>query len=103
MKLEHTHTVITAENAASVRESLPCDMRDAPIGAETWGIIYQPGNQRGQMVRVVSGALYDHCERGGIMTGGDTAWGDWYDGVLTLDECDDEGNSIRYDEDGDLV
>jgi len=65
------------------------------VGAEVWSILV--GGQSGEMSRFPSG-------RGSIATGGDSSWGDWIeDGTLRLDDTDNRGHSIRYNETGECV
>jgi len=68
------------------------DQRDVlSPGDRTWGIIYQPGGQRGQM------SHYAADDRGAICLGGDSEWGDWIHGRLYTDDgdvYDDDGNPV---------
>ncbi len=90
---------VTTDNLAELRETIAIDQaKELHVGDETWGIIYQPSNQRGQMSR------YQY-NRGAIEMGCDSDWGDWKvapDGTryLILDETDGDGNQIGFDEDG---
>lgn len=86
----------TTEALGKAKENVSClDQRDAlELGCETWGITYE-GGQRGQMTVWPNG-------RGAICTGGDSDYGDWdeADRQLTLDERDEDGDAIVYDESG---
>ncbi len=92
------HYIVTADNIDMVKTTMAaCDQEGQLIpGCETWGIIYQPGNQRGQMTRWPNG-------RGAVDFGGDSAWGDWKGELLLLDERDENEQDVYYDEDGDRV
>ena len=85
------HHKITKENIEEARHSCAAldQARELTPGAETWGIIYQPGNQRGQMSRWPDG-------RGAVSFGSDSIWGNWEGDVLVTDEEED----VYYDEEG---
>lgn len=87
---------VTAENIAEIKQSISCDQAyELEVGCETWGILYQPGNQRGQIT------VWPN-ERAAICLGGDSSWGDWMPNqqIIILDDTDDEGAQIVYDADG---
>ena len=92
MRIGRTWMDVTAANLDEAREACSAvDQRDELVpGAETWGIAYEPGGQRGQMTRLPNG-------RGAIELGGSSEWGDWVGGLLVLD-C-----GARYTEDGEEV
>ena len=89
-KIEETQYIVTEENIDKVKEEMSgCDQtKELVPGCITWGIIYQPGSQRGQMTRWPN-------DRGAVTWGADSAWGEWWDDVLILDD----GES-KVDEDG---
>lgn len=85
---------VTAENIDAVKETMAAWDQAADLipGCVTWGIIYQPGNQRGQMTTWPNGRMAISC-------GGDSVWGDCEsDGTFFLDEdpgvIDDTGERI---------
>jgi hypothetical protein len=87
------HHVVTIDNIETISDTMAAGDQSDELcpGDETWGIIYQPGNQRGQMTRYANG-------RGAVCFGGDSEWGEWDEGILTIDN-----SGIRYDEDGEDV
>ena len=84
---------VTEANLEWVKTSMAAgdQASELVIGCETWGIIYQPGGQRGQMTRWPDG-------RGAVAFGGDSQWGEWFGNILVLDESDPEGNILVLDE-----
>jgi hypothetical protein len=97
------HTVVSEQNIADVKAHMSVvDQREAlEIGCLTWGILYGTG-QSGQITVWPNG-------RAAICTGGDSEFGDWEpnnegDGfILRSDNVDDDGYSVIYDEDGELL
>ena len=83
---------VTADNLETVRETMHGrdQAEELVVGCETWGILYQPGNQRGQMTVWPNG-------RAAIMLGGNSAWGDWIDGQMLTDDGE------LYDSAGELI
>ncbi len=89
--MEHFKVTICNEDLMKERVAAGDQAEELVPGCETWGIIYQPGNQRGQMTRWPNG-------RGAVCFGGDSQWGDWVDDKLHIDDTGEV-----YDEDGELV
>lgn len=89
--------IVTAENIDEVRGDMAaCDQADElEPGCETWGIIYEPGGQRGQMT------IWPDSGRAAVCHGGDSTWGDWDSDDLTL-QCDDP-RDVFYDADGEEI
>jgi hypothetical protein len=88
----------TQDDIENLRGQIATDQyEELIIGAETWGILYDPGQQRGQMLRLPNG-------RGAVEFGADSEWGDWDNDILTLDEAveTDDGYSkyVRYNTSG---
>lgn len=94
------HYHVTAENLETVKSEMTAldQIKDVEPGCETWAITYE-GGQRGQMT------VWPKTGRGAICFGGDSEWGDWDVNARTLhlDEPDTDGNTIVYDEMGDLI
>ena len=95
--MDHHH-LVTAANIDQVRLGMAAVDQAAALapGCETWSIWYGPARERGQMTRWPSG-------RGALAYGGDSCWGEWDGGLLTLDEPDPEGNPEQFDVHGDPV
>ena len=86
-----TRIIVTRENIDGLKEQMPIDQGlEITPGCITWGIMYEPGGQRGQMTAWPDG-------RGALCLGGDSAWGDW-DAELTTLYTDPDG--IPYDSEG---
>ena len=75
------HTDVTFDNFEEVLESIPYrDQRnEMMIGCQTWPIIYQPGNQRGQGTWWTNGRI-------AIALGSDSIWGDMVDDETMLSD-----------------
>lgn len=97
--MQHFH--VTAENIEEARESMQAgdQRKELEPGCETWGILYQPGSQRGQIT------VWPHKGRAAVCFGADSLWGDWDPNARTihLDETAEDGTLIVYDENGDVV
>lgn len=97
--MQHHH--VTAENIDIVRDQIASgDQREeVEPGCETWGILYQPGSQRGQIT------VWPREGRAAIALGGPSVWGDWDPDTRTIitDYVDTNGRPIVYDETGAFV
>ena len=84
--------LVTDDNIEDVREIMcAADQADEIYpGCVTQGILYEPGQQRGQLT------VYSNNMRAAICIGGYSVWGEWDDDAETL--TTDDG--IVYDEDG---
>ena len=89
--------IVTAENIDEVREDMAaCDQaNELEPGCETWGIIYEPGGQRGQMT------IWPEDQRGAVCHGADSAWGDWYSNKMMLQL--DDPRDVFYDVAGEEI
>jgi hypothetical protein len=78
-------TLVTEENINEVMESMAIDQKNE---------VY-PGCE---VVRFESGSItiYPKTDRAAIEFGGDSDWGDYHDGLITLDGTDEDGNPIIY-------
>ena len=85
-------TIVITKDTDLAAVCVASDQRAEPHpGDRTWGIIYQPGGQRGQM------SHYVRYGRGAIAFGGDSMWGDWIQGRLHTNDgfvYDDHGNLV---------
>jgi hypothetical protein len=62
-------TEITAENIDAAREALPRDQAaQLAVGCVTWGVLYEPGQQRGQVT------VWPDADRAAVALGGDSIW-----------------------------
>jgi len=91
---------VTKKNIDEAKENCcSCDQaRELRPGCETWGIIYPPGNQRGQMTRWPNG-------RGAVCFGCESEWGDWESewGDWEGDLLHIDNEDLYYDKDGEMV
>ena len=82
--------IVMKDNIDRVREYLPGDQaEEIEPGCETWSIIYQPGNQSGQVT------IWPEVGRAALYRGGDSIWGD-YDPQTNTMRADDDNESV-YD------
>ena len=94
------HFNVTAENIDQVREEMGAidQRKEVEPGCEVWTFRYE-GGQTGQIT------TWPHNGRAAICHGGDSMWGEWDADArtITLEDLDEEGRPIVYDENGDRV
>ncbi len=106
MATEYKRVRVNEDNIEEIRDAIAAtDQRnEIRVGQviSTWPIVYEPGQQRGQMT------IWHDTDRGACCHGGDSLWGDWSDPkrVLCLEESGStEPGVSRYevDEDGHII
>jgi len=82
-------TILTEGNIVEIKQSMAVDQaKEACIGDEV--IQYRGGTM----------TIYHGTGRAAIECGGDSAWGDYHNDLITLDDQDDDGNLIIYNRNG---